>query len=169
MCLSDGKQPTASWELKTVTKSQKFQIAYGDEKLDAILSQINAPENSWRSIANTHSSFQSLTSIITERLDNIQINESNNYLIEETKEECQEDTTENKTDEPLINLQRDGQSKEDKQKRYNRVEAYIHWAILQKEIAQNSQVNMSLSTVNRLKSKIKTHGSIMREEGSGRP
>ena len=38
-----------------------------------------------------------------------------------------------------------------------------------KEIAQDSQVNMSLSTVKRLKSKIKAHGSIMREEGSGRP
>ena len=38
-----------------------------------------------------------------------------------------------------------------------------------KEIAQNSQVNMSLSTVKRLKFKIKAHGSIMREVGSGRP
>ena len=38
-----------------------------------------------------------------------------------------------------------------------------------KEIAQDSQVNMSLSTVKKLKSKIKAHGSIMREEGSGRP
>ena len=28
---------------------------------------------------------------------------------------------------------------------------------------------MSLSMVKRLKSKIKVHGSIMREEGSGRP
>ena len=37
-----------------------------------------------------------------------------------------------------------------------------------KEIAQDSQVNMSLSTVKRLKFKIKSHGSIMREEGSGR-
>ena len=38
-----------------------------------------------------------------------------------------------------------------------------------KEIAQESQVNMSLSTVKRLKFKIKAHGSIMIEEGSGRP
>ena len=37
-----------------------------------------------------------------------------------------------------------------------------------KEITQDSQVNMNLSTVKRLKSKIKAHGSIMREEGSGR-
>ena len=38
-----------------------------------------------------------------------------------------------------------------------------------KEIAQDLQVNMSLSTVKILKSKIKAHGSIMREIGSGRP
>ena len=37
-----------------------------------------------------------------------------------------------------------------------------------KDIAQDSQVNMSLSTVKRLKSKIRAHGSIMRIEGSGR-
>ena len=66
------------------------------------------------SACNTQSGFQPLASIITERLDSIQINESNNYLREETKEECQEDTTENKADEPLTSLQRDGQSKKTK-------------------------------------------------------
>ena len=35
-----------------------------------------------------------------------------------------------------------------------------------KEIAQESQVNMSLSTFKRLKSKIKSRGGIMREERS---
>ena len=69
-------------------------------------------------------------SIITERLDNIQINESNNYLREETKEKCHEDTTENKADEPLTSLQSDGQSKEDKQKNTVELIPYIHWAIL---------------------------------------
>ena len=77
--LSDGKEPTASWELKKlVTRSQELKIAFGDEKLDIILSQVNAPENSRQPIANTQSGFQSLASIITERLDNIQINESIN-------------------------------------------------------------------------------------------
>ena len=37
-----------------------------------------------------------------------------------------------------------------------------------KEIAQDSQINISLSTVKRLKFKIKAHRSIMREEESGR-
>ena len=102
---------------KKLTRSQKLQIAYRNEKLDTILSQVNAPENSRQQIANTQSGFQPLASIITERLESIQINESNNYLREETKEECQEDTTKNKADEPLTSLQRDGQSKEDKRKK----------------------------------------------------
>ena len=76
--------------LKKLTRSQKLQIAYGNEKLDTILSQVNAPENSRQQIANTQSGFQPLASIITERLDIIQVNESNNYLREETKEECKE-------------------------------------------------------------------------------
>ena len=75
------------------------------------MSQPNASENSRQTIANTQSGFQPLACIVTERLDNIQINESNNYLREETKEECQEDTTENIVDEPLTSLQRDCQSK----------------------------------------------------------
>ena len=65
-------------------------------------------------IANTQNGFQPLASIITERLENNQIDESNNYLREEIKEEYQEVTTENKADELLISLQRDAQSKEDK-------------------------------------------------------
>ena len=117
LCLYDGKQPTASWELnKKLTRSQKLQIGYGSEKLDTILSQVNAPENYLQPIANTQCCFQPLTSITTERLDNIQINESNNYFIEKTKEECQEDIIKNKADEPLTSLRRDGQSKEVKQK-----------------------------------------------------
>ena len=45
--------------------------------------------------------------ITTERLDNIQIDKSNNYFREKTEEEI----TKNKVDEPLICLQRDNQSK----------------------------------------------------------
>ena len=37
------------------------------------------------------------------------------------------------------------------------------------QIAEDAQVNMSLSTVKRLKAKVREHGSIIREEGSGRP
>ena len=42
MCLSDANQPTASLELKIVIKRQKLQIAYANEKLDIIKSQVNA-------------------------------------------------------------------------------------------------------------------------------
>ena len=88
-------------------------------------------------------------------LDNIQINESNNYLWEETKEECQEDTHK-KAEETQKSLQRDSQSKEDRQNKYSRVETLHSLDYSVNEIAQDSQVNISLSTVKRLKSKIKS-------------
>ena len=76
LCLSDGKQPTASWEHKTkLTRSQELQIAYGNEKLDTILSQLNALENSRQLKSITQSGFHPLARIITERLDNIQMNQ----------------------------------------------------------------------------------------------
>ena len=43
---------------------------------------------------------------------------------------CQKDTIEYKADEPLTSLQRDGQSKEGKQKNTVKLKLYIHWAIL---------------------------------------
>ena len=168
LCLSDWKQPTASWKLKKLTSRQKLRIAYGNEKLDTILSQVNAQKNSRQPIANTQSGFQPLASIITERLDSIQIDESNNYIREGTEEEYQKDTTENKADESLTSLQRDGQIKEDRQNKYSRVETLHSLGYSVKEIAQDSQINMSLITVKKLKSKIKANGSIMRKERSGR-
>ena len=46
--------------------------------------------------------------------DNIQKDESNNYIREETKKDCQKETTQNKADKPLTSLQKVNQSKEDK-------------------------------------------------------
>ena len=68
------------------------------------------------------------------------------------------------TDAQLIKL-----SKEDKAKRYNRVEILLSMCYSVQQIAEDAQVNMSLSTVKRLKVKVREHGSIIREEGSGRP
>ena len=57
--------------LKKITRSQKLQIANGNEKLDTILSQVNAVENSLQTIGNIFNNFQLLTNIITERFNNI--------------------------------------------------------------------------------------------------
>ena len=84
-----------------ITKSQKPHIVYANEKLKTKLSQVNIPDDSQLQISNYQSGFKSLTRITAQRFDNIRINQSNNYLREETKGECQEDTTEIKTDELL--------------------------------------------------------------------
>ena len=59
LCLSDANQPIASSEHKNIlTGSQKLQIANGNEKLDIMLSQVNALQNSRKTIGNTHNGFQ---------------------------------------------------------------------------------------------------------------
>ena len=66
-----------------------------------MLSQVNVSQNSLQTLNNTHSGFQPLARIITERFDNIQIDESNNYL------------RENKAEEPLTIFLSNYQSKVD--------------------------------------------------------
>ena len=64
---------------------------------------------------------------------------------------CLEETTENKADEPLISLERDNQSKENKHNRKSRDEIFHLISYYVKEIVQDSQVNMSLSMFKILK------------------
>ena len=66
-----------------------------------MLSQVNASQNSRQTIGNTHNDFQPLASIITERFDNSLKYQSNYYLREASKKECQEETTQNKADKIL--------------------------------------------------------------------
>ena len=51
-----------------------------------------------------HNDFQLLPSIIIERFDNTQKDQPNYYPREESKKECQEDTTQIKVDEPQASL-----------------------------------------------------------------
>ena len=60
-------------------------------------------------------------------------------------------------------------NKEDKAKRYNRVKTLLSMDYSVQQIAEDAQVNKSLSTVKRLKAKVREHGSIIREERSRRP
>ena len=63
---------------------------------------------------DVHWSLQPFARVITERLKNIQIDELNLYFGEETLEECQNEPTKNKADEPLTSFQRENLYKEDK-------------------------------------------------------
>ena len=69
-----------------------------------MLSQVNASQNSQQIIGNTHNGFQLLACIIFERFDNTLKNQANYYLREESKKECQEETAQNKADEPQASL-----------------------------------------------------------------
>ena len=104
LCLSEANQPTASSELKKAYIKSGIQIVYGNEKLGTMLSQFNASQNSRQTIGNTHNGSRlSLVSWLRGLLAYIKY-QSNYYLREESKKECQEDTTENKADKLLISL-----------------------------------------------------------------
>ena len=76
-----------------------------------MLSQVNASQNSRQMISNIHNDFQSLACIMTDRFGYIPRDQSNYYIRQESKKECREETTQNKADKLLTNLQRDNQSR----------------------------------------------------------
>ena len=95
--------------------------------------------------------------------------DSRYQIEEESKEEVKEGINQNRPDDSLTDAKLIKLSKEDKAKRYNKVETLLSMGYSVQQIAEDAQVNMSLSTVKRLKAKVREHGSIIREEGSGRP
>ena len=147
--------------LKKLTRNQNLKIVHGEEQLQTILDQLNASDDLQVNNQQTLDVFKPLSDIIPQE-SRYQIEEENK---EEVKEEINQDRpNENLTDSQLIKL-----SKEDKAKRYNRVESLLSMGYSVQQIAEDAQVNMSLSTVKRLKAKVREYGSIIREEGSGKP
>ena len=107
--------------LKRLSRNQKLQIAFGNEKLNTILSLVNASQNSRQRTDNTHSSFQPLIMIIAEKFYNIQKDETNNYFRKET-------TT--KAEEPLSSLQKTIKVKKLIKKDKVESKTYFHLAIM---------------------------------------
>ena len=143
------------------TRNQKLKIVHGEEQLQTILDQLNASDDLQVNKQQTLDVFKPLSDIIPQ--------ESRYQIDEESKEEVMEMINNHKQDESLINAQLIKLSKVDKAKRYNRVETLLSMGYSVQQIAEDAQVNMSLSTVKRLKAKVREHRSIIREEGSGRP
>ena len=69
-----------------------IQIANRNEKLDTMLSQVNASQDPRQTIGNNHMISSLLTNIITERFDNTLKDQSTYYHREASKKECQEET-----------------------------------------------------------------------------
>ena len=133
----------------------------GEEQLQTILDQLNASDDLQVNNQQTLDVFEPLSGIIPQ--------ESRYQIEEESKEEVKEEINQDRPDESLTNAQLIKLSKEDKAKRYNRVETLLSMGYSVQQIAEDAQVNMSLSTVKILKAKVREHGSIIRDEGSRRP
>ena len=147
--------------LKKLTRNQKLKIVHGEEQLQTILDQLNASDDLQVNNQQTLDVFKPLSDIIPQ--------ESRYQIEEESKEEVKEEINQDRPDESLTDAQLIKLSKEDKAKKYNRVETLLSMGYSVQQIAEDAQVNMSLSTVKRLKAKARVNKSIIREEGSGRP
>ena len=134
---------------------------HGEEKLQTILDQLNASDDLQVNNQQTLDVFKPLSDIIPQ--------ESRYQIEEESKEEVKEEINHDRLDESLTNAQLIKLNKEDKAKRYSRVETLLSMGCSVQQIAEDAQVNISLSTVKRLKAKVREHESIIREEGSWRP
>ena len=121
MYLSNTNQPTANSELKKLTGSQKLQIAYGNDKLKTILSQVNASQNSRQTIGNNHNGFQPLVSIKAESFDNTLKVQFKYYSEKRVKKRVKKRQHKIKQTNywPVF---KETIKVEDKQKRYSRVE-----------------------------------------------
>ena len=86
-----------------------------------------------------------------ERFDSTPKDQSNYYFREDNKNECREETTQNKADKLLTSLQRDNQSRRQAKK------IKLSWnltftKLFCNRLATDSQVNMSLGILKILKS-----------------
>ena len=134
---------------------------HGKKQLQTILDQLNVSDDLQVNNQPTLDVFKPLSDIIPQ--------ESRYQIKKESKVEVKEEINHDRPDKSLTNAQLIKLSKEDKAKRYNRVETLLFKGYSVQQIAEDAQVNMCLSIVGRLKAKVSEYGSIIREEGSGWP
>ena len=107
--------------LKKLTRNHRLKIVHEEEQLQIILDQLNVSDDLQVNNQQTLDVFKPLSGIIPQ--------ESRYQIEEESKEEVKEEINLDRSDESLTNAQLIKLSKEDKAKRYNRVEIYFPWAI----------------------------------------
>ena len=117
--------------LKKLTRNKKQKIMLGEEQLQTILDQLNASDDLQVNSQQTLDVFKTLSDIIPQ--------ESRYQIEEESKEEVKEEINQDRPDESLTNAQLIKLSKEDKEKRYNRVETLLSMGYSVKQIAEDAQ------------------------------
>ena len=103
--------------LKKLTRNQKLKIVHGEEQLHTLLNKLNASDDLQVNSQQTLDVFKPLSDIIPQ--------ESRYLIDEESKEEVKEEINQDRPDESLTDAQLIKLSKEDKTKRYIRVETLL--------------------------------------------
>ena len=103
---------------------------YGEEQLRTILGQLNSSDDLQVNNQQTLDLFKPLSDIIPQ--------ESRYQIEEESKEEVKEKINQDRPDESLTDAQLIKLSKEDKAKRYNRVETLLSMGYSVQQIAEDA-------------------------------
>ena len=148
--------------LAKISRKDKLLIVHGEEKLQTILK--NNESEDPRSLSSTSKTqFRPLSDIVTEE---------SKYYPEHEEEKILEDDNEDlemSEEEHLTSKQKVASKKLDKDAKYKRIETLNSLGYSAAQIAADSQVNMNIRTLKRIRSKIRAKGGIHRNEGSGRP
>ena len=100
------------------------------------------------------------------------VTEESKYYPEHKEKKILEDDNEDlemSEEEHLTSKQKVASKKLDKDTKFKRIETLNSLGYSAAQIAADSQVNMNIRTIKRIRSKILTKGGIHRNEGSGRP
>ena len=103
--------------LKKLTRNQMLKLVHGEEQLQTILDQLNASDDLLINNQQRLDVFKPLSDIIPQ--------ESRYQIEKESKEEVKEEINHDRQDESLTDAQLIKLNKEDKAKRYNRVEILL--------------------------------------------
>ena len=115
--------------LKKLTRNQKLKIVHGEEQLQTILDKLNASDDLQVNNQQTLDVFNPLSDIIPQE---------SKYQIEESNEEVEEEINQDRPHESMTNAQLIKLSKEDKAKRYNRVETQLSMGYSVQQIAEDA-------------------------------
>ena len=144
-----------------MTRNDKLSIVYGKQDLHLFMNQSRPEGLSDQQSTCPRPRFVPISEIVQE--------ESKDAKLEENKNIFEDEGYDLSEEEQMTVEQKVVQKKEDKEKRYQRVQILHSLGYSTAQIAEDLQLKMSKDTIKRLKSKIRQEGAIRRTEGSGRP
>ena len=147
--------------LKKMSRNDKLSVVYGKQDLHSFMNQSRPEGLPVQESTGPRLRFVSISEIVQQEPKDPELKENKDIFEDQGYDYSEE--------EQITKAQKVAQKKEDKEKRYQRVEILHSLGYSTVQIAEDSQMKMSKDTIKRWKSKIRQEGPIWWSEGSGRP